>query len=334
MEDFARGLNMRSHRRIVSLCERRDRAAMALEHLTAMAVFARVVEEGSFSDAARALGLSKSAVSKQVGRLEDRLGVRLLNRTTRRLSLTEAGTAFYEGCRQLVADAEAAEQAVTHLASAPRGTLRVNAPMSFGQLHVAPALPDFLARYPDLGLEMQLNDRTVDLVEEGYDLAIRIGRLPDSSLIARRLAPMRRVVCAAPAYLDRHGRPQHPRELAHHECLIYSYLSWGREWRFKGADGEIRVPIAGRLEMNNGDALLAAAREGHGVLLLPSFLVADELRAGTLEPILTDWCGEEAGAVYAVFPAGRNLSPKVRVFVDFLAERFGSRPYWDRELPV
>lgn len=306
---------------------------MALEHLTAMAVFARVVEEGSFSEAARSLGLSKSAVSKQVGRIEDRLGTRLLNRTTRQLSLTEAGTAFYEGCRQMVQDAETAEAAVTHLAGAPRGTLRVNAPMSFGQLHVAPALPDFLARYPELSVEMQLNDRTVDLVEEGYDLAVRIGSLPDSSLIARRLAPMRQIVCAAPDYLDQHGRPTHPRELKRHECLIYSYLAWGHEWRFKGAEGEIRVPLDGRLEINNGDALLSVARRGFGIAMLPSFLAAEDLHAGRLEAVLADWCRHEAGAVYAVFPASRNLSPKVRVFVDYLAEVFGhSEPYWDREL--
>ncbi len=180
---------------------------------------------------------------------------------------------------------------------------------------------------------MQLNDRTVDLIEEGFDLAVRVGSLPDSSLIARRLAPMRRVVCAAPDYLDRRGRPSHPSELKGHECLIYSYLSWGREWRFRSSDGEVRVPLAGRLEVNNGDALLAAARRGFGIVMLPTFLAADDLRAGRLEPVLTDWCRGDGGAVYAVFPASRNLSPKVRVFVDYLAEVFGqSEPYWDAGL--
>lgn len=305
------------------------KAEMTYEHLSAMAVFARVVEEGSFSHAARGLGVSKSAVSKQVSRLEDRLGVRLLNRTTRQLSLTEAGTAFHEHCRQLVADAEAAESAVSHLAAAPRGTLRVNAPMSFGQLHVAPALPDFLAAYPELSVEMQLSDRTVDLIEEGFDLAIRIGQLRDSSLIARRLAPMHRVVCAAPAYLEARGRPQHPRELKDHECLIYSYLSSGREWHFHGPEGELRVPVQGRLEVNNGDALLAAARQGFGVVMLPTFLAAGDLKAGRLEPVLQDWCEREAGGIHAVFPASRNLSPKVRVFVDFLARRFSGELDWE-----
>jgi DNA-binding transcriptional LysR family regulator len=303
-----------------------------LEHLTGMAIFAHVVEEGGFSRAAQTLGMSKSAVSKQVSRLEDRLGVRLLNRTTRRLSLTEAGAAFYEGCRQLVSDAEAAQAAVSHLASAPRGTLRINAPMSFGQLHVAPALPEFLLRYPELSVDLQLNDRTVDLVEEGFDMAVRIGELPDSSLIAKRLAPMRRATAAAPSYLEKHGRPRHPRDLTDHQCLIYSYLAWGREWRFDGPDGEVRVPVTGRLEINNGDALLAAARGGAGVVMQPTFLIADDLRAGRLEQVLPDWCRAQRGAIYAVFPASRNLSPKVRVFVDFLAERFGAEPYWDEGL--
>jgi len=306
---------------------------MQLDHLGAMAVFARVVEAGSFSGAAAGLGLSKSAVSKHVARLEERLAVRLLNRTTRRLSLTEAGTAFYEHCRQLVADADAAEAAVSHLASAPRGRLRVNVPMSFGQRHVAPALPAFLARYPELSVDLQLNDRTVDLVEEGYDMAVRIGELPDSSLLMRRLAPLHRVVAAAPAYLDRAGRPRHPRELREHTCLLYSYLSWGREWRFHGADGETRVRVGGPLEANNGDALLTAACEGAGIVMLPTFLAGEAVRAGALEPILTEWTRGPAGAISAVFPPGRKFSPKVRVFVDFLAERFGPEPAWDRDLP-
>jgi len=307
---------------------------VTLEHLTAMAVFARVVEAGSFSKAAQELGLSKSAVSKQVGRLEDRLGVRLLNRTTRRLSLTEAGTAFYAGCRQLVADAEAAEDAVSHLATAPRGTLRVNAPMSFGLAHVAPAMPEFLRRYPELSVDLQLNDRTVNLVEEGYDMAVRVGRLPDSSLIAKRLAPMRRALVAAPDYLDRRGRPGHPGDLVEHDCLIYSYLASGREWRFHGPEGEARVPLKGRLEANNGDALCAAARGGAGLALLPTFICGDDLRAGRLECVLPEWTDDGGAAIHAVFPASRNLSPKVRVFVDFLAERFGPEPYWDEGLTV
>lgn len=306
---------------------------MPFEHLSAMAVFARVVEAGSFSRAADALGMSKSAVSKQVARLEDRLGARLLNRTTRQLSLTEAGTAFYSGCRQLVADAESAEAAVSHLAQAPRGTLHVNAPMTFGQQHVAPALPEFMARYPDLGVDLQLNDRTVDLVDEGFDVAIRIGELADSSLIAKRLAPFRRLLVAAPDYLDRHGRPEHPHDLKAHACLIYSYLAVGRSWPFRGAEGTIRVPVGGRLEANNGDVLLVAARNGMGIAQLPTFICGDDVRAGRLETVLDAWPDASNTGVYAVYPASRTVLPKVRVFIDFLRERFGPAPYWDRDLP-
>ncbi|MDH3595666.1 MAG: LysR family transcriptional regulator [Rhodospirillales bacterium] len=297
--------------------------------LSAMAVFARVVETESFTRAAEELRLSKSAVSKQVSRLEDRLGVRLLNRTTRRLSLTEAGAAFYGGCQKTLSEAEAAEQAVTHLAMAPRGVLRVAAPMSFGFQHVGPALPDFLSACPELTLDLALNDRMVDLVEEGYDVAIRIGVLADSSLVARRLAPSRLVLCAAPGYLAERGRPAAPEDLARHDCASYSYRTAGPEWRFRGPDGLHRVKVSGRLAVNNGDVLLAAALGGLGVVMLPSFIAGGGLRAGGLVRVLPDWRVAEEANVYAVYPASRNLSPKVRVFVDFLAARFGEPPYWD-----
>lgn len=305
---------------------------MAYDHLSAMALFARVVEAGSFSRAAETLGLSKSAVSKQVARLETRLGARLLNRTTRQISLTEAGSAFYAGCRQMLTEAEAAEAAVGHLAQAPRGTLHVNAPMTFGQQHVAPALPEFLARYPELSVNLQLNDRTVDLVEEGFDVAVRIGQLADSSLIARRLAPLNTAIVAAPAYLTRNGRPEHPRELQEHACLLYSYLASGPVWHFRGPGGRVRVPVTGRLEANNGDVLLAAAKGGAGIARLPTFICGDAVRAGELERLLLDWVDTADAAVYAVYPASRQVSPKLRVFLDFLAARFGPVPYWDRAL--
>ena len=303
-----------------------------MDHLSVMAVFARVVEMESFSGAARDLGLSKSAVSKQVGRLEDRMGLRLLNRTTRRLSLTEAGAAFYQGCRRVVAEAEAAEQAVTRLASAPRGRLKVNAPMSFGVRHLAPALPDFMARYPELTVDLALNDRLVDLVEEGFDVAIRIARLADSSLIARRLAPNRLVLCATPAYLRAHGAPRSIDELKDHACLLYSYQTAGDVWRLCGPGGERRLRITGRVRINNGDALLAAALGGLGVALLPCFICGQDLRAGRLIHVLPEWSSPADTAITAVYPASRNLSPKVRVFVDFLAERFGGTPHWDQDL--
>jgi DNA-binding transcriptional LysR family regulator len=300
-----------------------------MEQLDAMAIFARVVEAESFSGAARALGLSKSAVSKQVSRLEDRLGLRLLNRTTRRLSLTEGGATFYQGCQRVVAEAEAAEQAVTHLASAPRGRLRVNAPMSFGVRHVSPALPEFLTRYPELTIDLALNDRVVDLVEEGFDLGIRIGRLTDSSLVARRLAPNRAVLSAAPGYLEARGMPRRPAELESHACLIYSYQATGEGWRLAGPEGERHFKVSGPLRVNNGAAILAAACGGLGVALLPCFICGEDLRAGRLVRVLPDWEAPPDSAVSAVYPAARHLSPKVRVFVDFLAERFGGKSYWD-----
>jgi DNA-binding transcriptional LysR family regulator len=303
-----------------------------MEQLDAMAVFARVVEAESFSGAARALGLSKSAVSKRVSGLEQRLGLRLLNRTTRRLSLTEAGAAFYQGCQRVVAEAAAAERAVSHLASAPRGRLKVNAPMSFGVCHLGPALPDFLARYPELTVELTLNDRVVDLIEEGFDIAIRIAPLTETSLVARRLAPNRSLLCAAPAYLKARGRPGSVAELSHHACLLYSYQAVGDLWSLKGPEGERRVRVSGPLRVNNGDAILAAALGGLGIALLPGFICGDDLRAGRLVRILPDWGLTPQRDISAVYPAARHLSPKVRVFIDFLVERFGGTPYWDQGL--
>ncbi len=241
------------------------------ERLGAMATFAKVVELNGFSVAARDLGISKSAVSKQIARLEYDMGARLLNRTTRRLSLTEPGRAFYQGALRVLAEAEAAEQAVTHLSSAPRGTLKVNAPMSFGVRHVAPVLPAFMKKYPELAVELDLNDREVDLVEEGYDMALRIVRLRDSSLIARRLAPSRNILCAAPEYLARRGVPRFLEDLAGHECLLYSYQVAGDNWSFQAPGGKRRVRVSGRLRANSGDALLQAALGGLGIVLLPSF---------------------------------------------------------------
>lgn len=303
-----------------------------MQDLASLAVFARVVEAGGFSAAAGSLGLSKSAVSKQVSRLEARLGIRLLNRTTRRLSLTEAGALFYEGCQRMVAEAEAAEAAVTHLAAAPRGTLRVNAPVSFAMLHLAPILPELMESCPELSIDLTLNDRRVDLVEEGYDVALRIGRLGDSSLIARRLAPSRSLLCAAPAYLERHGTPQRPEDLTGHNCLIYSYQAEGALWRFQGPEGAVSVRVTGRLQVNNGDVLCAAMQAGGGVGRLPTFIAGDALRAGRLLRLLPDWPLGDDAAVHAVYPSGRAPSPKIRVFIDFLAGRFGDPPYWDRGL--
>jgi DNA-binding transcriptional LysR family regulator len=299
-----------------------------MDNLSSMAVFAQVVEARSFTGAARRLGMSKAAVSKQVSRLEERLGARLLNRTTRRLSLTEIGAGFYERCARIVAEAEEAELAVTRLNETPRGTLRVDVPVNFGMQYLAPLLPPFMLAHRELKVDMSFNDRFVDLVDEGHDLAVRIGQLPDSSLIARKLAESGSVICAAPEYWNKHGRPSHPSELAEHNCFAYSYLATGNEWRLKGPEGEVAVRVSGSLTANNGDVLRQAAVAGLGVIASPTFMVCDDLRDGRLEPVLRDYEPPNRG-IYAVYPHNRHLSAKVRVFVDYLVEALASPPWGD-----
>ncbi|HEX6958267.1 MAG TPA: LysR family transcriptional regulator [Ferrovibrio sp.] len=301
-----------------------------MEHLVDLAVFARVVENNSFSAAAAALKLSKSAVSKQVARLEARLGAQLLQRTTRKLALTETGRIVYGHAQRLLAEAEAAETAVQALYSTPRGRLRVNMPVNFGQMHVAPLLPDFLARCPELELELTVNDRRIDLLEEDVDVAIRIGVLADSTLTARRLARNRMVICAAPAYLRRAGVPMKPEDLRQHQCLVYSYLPAPEIWPLVNEAGAAAaVKVSGRLHANNGDMLRIAALAGTGIIFSPSFMVGADLAAGRLVPLLESYTPAPSG-IYAVYPAQRYLTPKVRAFIDFLAERFGPEPPWDR----
>lgn len=292
-----------------------------MDLLSGMTVFARVVEEDSFARAAAALGLSRSAASKQVAWLEDRLGARLLNRTTRKISLTEVGRAYYERCLRILEEVENASQAVARLHDAPRGTLRVNAPMSFGQRHVGPAVADFLARWPELAIDLTLTDRRVDVVDEGFDVVIRILPMADSSLIARRIATTHRVACASPAYLARRGVPKTPEDLAGHACLEYSNLPTAGEWPFRRDGAVQRVKVSGPLRADNGDILRCAALAGLGVILSPVFIVADELADGRLVPVLEDHA-DEGVPVWAVYPHNRHLSTKVRMFVDFLAERF------------
>lgn len=299
-----------------------------MDPLDGIAAFARVVDSGSFSAAARRLTISKSAVSAHVARLERRLGVRLLNRTTRRLSLTEAGAAYYRHCARIVADAEAAEQAAGALQREPRGTLRVTAPDSFGWMHVAPAIPAFLERYPDLAIDITLSPAHVDLVDEKLDLAIRIGVLDDPSLVVRKLAPSRLVLCATRAYLERHGVPREPQDLVRHNCLCTTLLPWGDEWRLAGKRGEVRVAVGGSLRSNSAEMLCAAAFEGTGIALLPTWAVYKALRTGALRRVLDAW-EPPASAVYAVYPGNRLMSMKVRAFVDHLARSFGRAPYWD-----
>jgi len=300
-----------------------------VDNLAGMAVFARVVESNSFTGAARRLGMSKAAVSKQVSKLEERLGARLLNRTTRRLSLTEVGAAFYERCARIVAEAEDAELAVTRLNATPRGTLKIDAPVNFGMQYLAPLLPPFMLRNPELRVDVNFNDSFVDLIEEGCDLAVRIGQLPDSSLVARKLAETKSVICAAPSYWDRNGRPAHPAELADHDCFAYSYLATGNEWRLQGPEGPVSVRVSGSLGANNGDVLRQAAVAGLGVVAMPVFMACDDLRSGRLEPVLRDWEPPTRG-IHAVYPHNRHLSAKVRAFIDHLVDALDPAPWDDR----
>jgi DNA-binding transcriptional LysR family regulator len=298
-----------------------------MDRIDAMALFVRVVETGSFTAAAKALGLSRALASKAVQDLESRLGARLLNRTTRRSSLTEAGSVYYRHAQRLLLDLADVEEEVGRLQSRPRGTLRLSLPMSFGLLHIVPALSDYLALYPEMAVDVVLEDRVVDLIEEGFDVAIRIGRLADSSLVARRLAPSGTVLCAAPAYLDRRGRPETVDALAGHDCLTYHYGARPDEWVFLGPDGEERVRVRGRLRANSGNALRQAALDGFGLAILPDFIAGPDLASGRLVPLLRGHRLPEI-AVHAVYPPTRNLSAKVRSFVDFLVARFKPRPPW------
>jgi len=302
-----------------------------MDYLSDLAVFARVAEQMSFTAAAQSLGLSKSAVSKQIARLEQRLGSQLLQRTTRRLQLTETGRIVQAHAERVMAEAQAAEAAVQNLQEAPRGLLKVNLPMSFGLSHVAPLLPELLAQCPDLRIEASYNDRRVDLLEEDVDAAVRIGDLADSTLNARRLGPARVVYAAAPSYIEKFGTPKHPDELKWHHCLIYSYLADPLLWRFAsepGGESDIAVRVQGPLTANNGDALRLAALAGTGIARLPSFVIGPDIAAGRLVPILEEYRVADLG-IYAVYPAQRHLTPKLRAFIDFLADKFGPEPPWD-----
>jgi DNA-binding transcriptional LysR family regulator len=303
-----------------------------LDRVTSMQVFVRVASLGSFSAAGRALNLSQTMVTKHIAALEARLGIKLLHRSTRKLVLTEGGRTFLAASERILAEIDEAEASATLDRVEARGTLRLNVPLTFGFREVAPALADFSRLYPSVAVDLGLADRYVDLIDEGWDAAIRIGRLQDSSLVARKLAPCRIVVCAAPAYLERRGIPRTPEDLTQHNCLGYTLptaVSASR-WVF-GEEGGNIVPIAGNLRANNGDALLAAAVAGQGLVYQPTFLVGDSLRDGTLVRVLSDYAVPELG-VYAVLPSGRQAPAKVRVVIDFLAARFGPSPEWDRGL--
>lgn len=300
-----------------------------MDHFATLTAFVHTVECGGFTAAARRLGLSKSLVSRQVAQLETNLGARLLQRTTRRLSPTEVGQAYYQRAQRILADLADAAAEIGHLQAAPRGKLRISAPMSFGVLHLAPALPRFLAACPELELDLALSDRFVDLVEEGFDVAVRIGRLSDSTLVARRIAPIRRVVCASPAYLARCGTPQNPADLTEHACL--SHLDQGpAEWRFVVDGQQQTIKVNSRLRAGNGEALRILALAGLGLTYLPTFFVGDDLRSGTLVPVLSPYVPGDS-ALHGVYPHGRHLTAKVRAFLDFLGECYGPVPPWDRD---
>ena len=301
-----------------------------MDRMASMAAFTKVVGAGSFSAAAREMEVSQALVTKQIQELETWLGARLLNRTTRRLSLTEVGTAFFERTTRILEAVEEAKGAAGALQTVPRGRLRINAPVSFGLLHLAPVVTDFLQRFPDVSVELLVNDRVVDLLEGEFDVGVRIGRLRDSSRIARKIAPIRLADCAAPDYVARHGMPKTPDDLAKHHCLEYTYFESRGEWRLLDPNGkEIVVPVSGRYLANNADVLRTTAIAGGGVIMLPTFICGDDLRAGRLLRLLPDYPPPEQG-LHALYPPGRHLSAKVRSFVDFLVARFGGEPAWDR----
>ena len=296
-----------------------------MNQLEDMQIFVSTVDAQSFTAAADKLGLSKQFISRRIMALEDRLGARLLIRTTRRLSVTDTGRAYYERALKIIDEVNDAEQLVSSENLSPRGTLRISAPMSFGTLHLGPAIARFMAQCPDVRIELDLSDRFVDIVGEGYDMAIRIGNLSDSSLIARQIAPAQIVACASPAYLKQRGKPQSPTDLKDHDCLLYGH---GRnvEWVFADKGKPLTVPVKGRLRANNGELASCAAIEGLGIVLLPTFIVGAALRAKKLVTILDAWAPPPL-TIYAVYPQHRQASLAVKAFTDFLRNTFGKASF-------
>ena len=290
--------------------------------------FVAVAQKLSFVEAADSLQVDPSALSRRIRRLEKRLGVRLFNRNTRRVALTEAGILYLSHCTEVLAKLDQADAIVSHLSASPRGLLRMTLPVSFGQRHIAPALPEFLNRYPQLELDLSFTDRFVDVVEESIDVAIRIGQLQDSQLVVRRLAANRRVLCAAPAYVQKYGSPQTPKELEQHSCLNFSRFATGDIWHFSRQNQRIAVPVKGKLRADNGEALYQAVLGGCGIALMPTYIVGDALRTGELETVLDDWKVPTTD-IFAMLGVGQYIPSKTQVFVDFLVERFCDPPDWD-----
>ena len=297
-----------------------------MDILTGMRVFTAVVDLGSFAKAAEKLDLSRGMTSRYVAQVETHLGIRLLNRTTRRLSLTEAGNDYYQRATQVLAMVEEAERAATQEAAEPRGTLCINAPVTFGARHLGEAIHKYLKRYPQVKIDMTLNDRVVDLVEERFDLAVRIARQIDPGLVARPITRARMVACASTDYIKIHGMPKSPSDLAQHNCLSYAYSN---DWHFTRRGRDCMVKVTGNLLGNNGDIICNAAAAGLGVIVQPTFLIYELLRTKKLVRILKGWEADVL-TVYAVYPNRQFLPPKVRSFIDFLVEHFGVYPYWDK----
>ncbi|MES0871085.1 LysR family transcriptional regulator [Pseudovibrio sp. SCP19] len=300
-----------------------------MDQISALPVFVMVVEHQGFAAAARELGVSKSAVSKRITLLEEHLGARLLNRSTRNVSLTEAGELYYARAVDALEAAKEAENAVAQMQGKPKGRLKINVPMTFGRLHIAPLIPKFLKLNPEISVDMIMDDRTVDLVDGGFDLAIRGGRLKDSSLIARKIAPCLNVLAASPQYLEEHGTPATPQDLQAHNCLHYAYFSDQHEWTLEGPERQIRVETSGNYQVNNGDALTTAVLGGCGIGRLTTFVAGEYIRSGALTQVLPNYT-LPTQTMYAVYPNRKYLPTKTRVFIDFISEQIGSdRPYWD-----
>ncbi|MDX2229762.1 MAG: LysR family transcriptional regulator [Leptolyngbyaceae cyanobacterium bins.349] len=300
-----------------------------MDKFESMRAFTQVVNSGGFASAAREMGLSRSQVNKLVIALENELGVQLLHRSTRVVTPTETGLAFHERCVEILASLEEAERSITQMQAEPRGRLKVNAPMTFGTMHLAPALADFLVQYPDLQVQLTLNDRFIDPIEEGFDVTVRIAQPQESaSLIVHPLTAAPRVMCAAPSYLERHGTPTQPEELRQHSCLHYGQLAVDAQWTLIGLDGEQTISVNGVWCSNNGEVLKDAAVRGLGITLLPTFIVGQELQQGTLQIVLPDYHPPEL-SISVIYPVHRHLSTKVQLLVDFLQERFGEQPIWN-----
>lgn len=304
-------------------------AMSASRDLFEMEIFARIVALGSMTAAGQSLGISPAVVSKRMKKLEQRLGSRLLQRTTRQIALTEAGQDYYERVLAILEQVDEAEAAVSRRAQQVQGTLKISAPTSFGRMHIAPHLGLFLAQNPEISIDLHLSDDFTDLIAEGFDLAIRVGDLPDSSLVARRLAPIHRMLCASPHYLDAHGVPKEIEDLDDHNCLAAHNQD---PWRLKGPSGKVLVRPRGPLRTNSSEVVRSAVVAGLGIALRSSWDVAEELRDGRLQVVLPGWHASSHVGLYAVYPSRRYLPAKVRLFVDFLIGLYGTEPYWDRGL--